>query len=132
VVNDDLFELFVLRAEGGALEIEIGETGWSECWFKGRERVHLGSESAGELFSLLLTRVIQDQGQDAGEIRGLKVKWVLSFAELFSRLYVHATESERLLFFINLQGATVGELRLSSAEIAEWRINLRARLLLPS
>jgi hypothetical protein len=119
---------FILEGTGGQFEFAIGEGRWSDCWLKTDKRTFLGSEDAVRLIELLLSRVVEDNGSNAGEINGLPVKWVLSLCGVYSRLYAGYENNERILFCLTLQGALLAAIRLGPSELAQWRFVLESQL----
>src|SRR6266568_638131 len=120
--------LLIFHGREGTLEIEVGEGGWSDCWFTTDQRIFLGSEDAAHLLIRLLDRVIDDKGVEAGQIDKLPVKWVLTFSITYSRFYVAYENEERVLFFLSLQTDLIGAIRLGSHELERWRTAIESQL----
>lgn len=119
----------MLKGAGGALEIVVGDADRCNCWFLSQdERILLGAENATHLFSRLNERVIGDNGDSAGEIAGVAVRTVISFAGVYSHLYVCDLEDQRVLFCRDQRGDVIGHLRLGPRELRQWRVALEPKV----
>ncbi len=125
-MNDKL----VLRGADGdlLLEVAINQYGWTRCYLaNGQQNIFLGAETIGYIVTRLLEGLDEQATSSEVDLRGEKVRWVLSLSERHHVLYATFDSPEQKLFWQDANGDTtriIGVTTLHPEQKKQWLAQL--------